>query len=59
MRTNQVNLRRRSITEVGRIPEIHKKTTSTGTTFGANRHATGKPIQVNLAATSSLIIWRW
>jgi len=25
MRTNQVNLRRRSNTGVGRIPEIHKK----------------------------------
>jgi len=38
MKVNQANPKRSSFAGVSRIPEIHKKTTSTGTTFRANRH---------------------
>jgi hypothetical protein len=37
MKTNQVKLRRKSFAGVNRIPEIHKKTTSTGPTFRDKR----------------------
>ena len=37
MKVNQVSPRTRSFTGVGRIPETHKKTTSTGTTFRDKR----------------------
>lgn len=51
MKTNQVNLKRRSFAGVGRIPDIHKKTTSTGPTSRDKRQdrfivADYKPFQI-------------
>jgi len=38
MKTNQARSCIRSFARVGRIPEIHKKTAPTGTTFRDKRH---------------------